>query len=203
MDVRQLKEAALALYSRREFAECARTYEQLLTLEPRDPHLYMRHADACRRAGDRWRAIASYRTAAELLRRLGCDARAREALKVALELNPRDAELQRALDRMTPASMTLVEEHAPEEEPPSRRFTERPRYRESTPSPGTLRQVHPAAPASSGAEVRRLSENTVAIRTAPGTRWWVVSSSAPLTAYEVEDVDRIAMPSAFSPEPGL
>jgi DNA-binding SARP family transcriptional activator len=103
MGVRELKEEALDLYSRRKFADCARTYGRLIELEPRDAHLHVRHAEAWRRAGDRKKAIAAYRAAAELLLQQGCEARARAALKVALELDPQDAELALALERLTPA----------------------------------------------------------------------------------------------------
>lgn len=199
MDVRELKEQARELYAQRRFAECASAYEKLLTLEPRDPHLYMRHADACRRAGDRWRAIASYRTAAELLRGLGCDARARAALKVALELAPKDSGLARAITRMSsdpPAPTPRETPPALLKEVPLRRGEARPRSLAGMRRPLELASEPPAPMA----EVRRLSENTVAIRTAPGTRWWVVSSSAPLTAYEVEDLERVAVPQDLGGE---
>ena len=199
MGVRELKEEALELYAQRRFAECARTYERLLVLESRDPHLYMRHAEACRRAGERWKAIASYRTAAELLRQLGCDARARAALRVALELDPRAAEVLNPLERLRP------------ELPPTTPGGPGPAQGRSRTDPGALRadgmgweirppEPAPTVPPSSAAEVRRLSDNTLAIRTAPGTRWWVVSSSTALTAYEVEDLDRVEVPHESSYE---
>ncbi len=164
MGVRELKEEALDLYAQRKFTECARTYEKLLELDPSDPHLYVRHAEAWRRAGDRTRAITSYRTAAELLLQLGCEARARAALKVALDLDPRDTEVARALERLSRAN------------PPRREEVHSSRWTPTRPSP---------------AEVRRLSGNTLAVRSAPGTRWLVVSSRTPLTAYEVDDIERV------------
>ncbi|HYO67398.1 MAG TPA: hypothetical protein VEU33_15080, partial [Archangium sp.] len=118
MGVRELKEQALDLYSRRKFTECARTYGKLLELEPRDPHLYVRHAEAWRRAGDRQKAISSYRTAAELLLQLGCEARARAALKVALELDPRDTEVARALEKLSPAYASRQALSVPPRVPP-------------------------------------------------------------------------------------
>ncbi len=196
MGVRELKEQALELYAQRRFAECARTYEKLLELEPRDPHLHMRHAEACRRAGERWKAIAAYRTAAELLRQLGCDARARAALRVAQELDPRAAEAGGPWERRTPALLTPVTPPAAE-----RHRTQALALRAD--GMGWKQQAperEPAAPPSSAAEVRRLSDNTLAIRTAPGTRWWVVSSSTALTAYEVEDLERVEVPRESSYE---
>ncbi|HSP78924.1 MAG TPA: hypothetical protein VLQ93_10360, partial [Myxococcaceae bacterium] len=46
-------------------------------------------------------------------------------------------------------------------------------------------------PLPSRAEVRRLSAHTLAVRTSPDTRWLVVSSRTPLTAYEVNDLARV------------
>lgn len=203
MGVRELKEQALDLYARRKFAECARTYGKLLELEPRDPHLYVRHAEAWRRAGDRKKAISSYRTAAELLLQLGCEARARAALKVALELDPRDNEVAKALERLSCGRAPRREElHIPPPLPPRppSRIPEQQRdmvelHTRQANVPGRLAlppaPASPVAPQPSPAEVRRLSGNTLAVRAAPGTRWLVVSSRTPLTAYEVDDLDRV------------
>lgn len=60
----------------------------------------VRHAEACRRAGDIHQAIASYRMAADLLLAVGCESRARGALKAALELDPKDPELLADLARL-------------------------------------------------------------------------------------------------------
>jgi len=94
MGLRELKETAHQQFVRGKFAQCAHTYQRILRLEPRDPNMHVRHAEACRRAGERQQAIASYRTAAELLLEIGCATRARGALKAALELDPRDPVLQ-------------------------------------------------------------------------------------------------------------
>ncbi len=207
MGVRELKEEALDLYARRKFKECARTYGRLLELEPRDPHLYVRHAEAWRRAGDRAKAISSYRTAAELLLQLGCEARARAALKVALELDPRDTEVAKALERLTLAAATRREEarspYQSVQSPPrpsSSRIPEEKRdqvelHTRAANVPGRLAlppvPSAPVAPLPSTAEVRRLSGNTLAMRAAPGTRWVVVSSRTPLTVYEVDSLERV------------
>jgi hypothetical protein len=90
MGLRELKEVAHEQFVRGKFAQCAQTYWQVLKLAPKDPNMRVRHAEACRRAGDRLQAIASYRAAAELLLELGCESRARGALKAALELDPKD-----------------------------------------------------------------------------------------------------------------
>jgi hypothetical protein len=100
MGLRELKEAAHQQFVRGKFSQCAQTYQQVLRLAPRDPNMHVRHAEACRRAGERQQAIASYRTAAELLLELGCESRARGALKAALELDPRDQFLQETVARL-------------------------------------------------------------------------------------------------------
>jgi tetratricopeptide (TPR) repeat protein len=187
MGVRELKEEALDLYSRRRFADCARTYGKLIQLEPRDPHLHVRHAEAWRRAGERTKAIAAYRAAAELLLLQGCEARARAALKVALELAPEDPELALAVERLTPTYGPRREEvRLPSSIPEHQRELVELHTR-AVNVPGRL-----ALPPVPGApELRRLSSNTLAMRAAPGMRWVVVSSRTPLTAYEVDDVERV------------
>ncbi|WP_198142979.1 tetratricopeptide repeat protein [Stigmatella aurantiaca] len=100
--IRELKEVAHEQFVRGKFAQCAQTYWQVLRLAPKDPNMRVRHAEACRRSGDRQQAIASYRAAAELLLELGCESRARGALKAALELDPKDPLLLADLAALTP-----------------------------------------------------------------------------------------------------
>jgi hypothetical protein len=100
MGLRELKEVANQQFVRGKFAQCAQTYQQILRMAPRDPNMRVRHAEACRRSGDRLQAIASYRAAADLLLELGCESRARGALKAALELDPRDPILQADVARL-------------------------------------------------------------------------------------------------------
>jgi hypothetical protein len=102
MGLRELKEAAHQQYVRGKFAQCAQTYQQILRLAPKDPNMRVRHAEACRRAGDAVQAIASYRAAAALLLELRCESRARGALKAALELDPNDLQLQAEVARLGP-----------------------------------------------------------------------------------------------------
>lgn len=102
MGLRELKEAAHQQYVKGKFAECMKTYQKVIRLAPRDPNMRVRHAEACRRAGERLQAIASYREAANLLLELGCETRARGALKAALELDPQDIVLQDDVARLTP-----------------------------------------------------------------------------------------------------
>jgi hypothetical protein len=105
MGLRELKETAHQQYVKGKFAQCAKTYQQVLRLAPRDPNMHVRHAEACRRAGERLQAIASYRVAANLLLELGCETRARGALKAALELDPNDPVLQEDVARLEPRAI--------------------------------------------------------------------------------------------------
>lgn len=98
--LRELKEAAHALFVRGRYAQCAETYARILRLAPKDPNVRVRHAESCRRAGDRQSAIASYRAAAALLLEQGCESRARGALRAALELDPRDPMIHSDLARL-------------------------------------------------------------------------------------------------------
>lgn len=108
MGLRELKEAAHQQFVRGKFVECAATYQRILRLEPRDPNMHVRHAEACRRSGERQQAISSYRTAAGLLLELGCASRARGALKAALELDPRDPLLQLEIAQLESNPDTLI-----------------------------------------------------------------------------------------------
>jgi hypothetical protein len=196
MGVRELKDEAVSLYARKKYTQSARTYGKLLELEPRDPHLHIRHAEAWRRAGDTPKAVSAYRRAAELLLDLGCEARARAALKVALELDPRDTELAHALQRLTAQYAQRREGllgSGPLPSLPLRELMEL--HVQPATVPGRLALPPaagtPASPAPGPAEVKRLSPQTLAVRATPGSRWLVVSSRAPLTAYEVDDLSRV------------
>jgi hypothetical protein len=103
MGLRELKETAHAQYVRGRFGQCAETYQQILKLAPKDPNMRVRHAEACRRAGERQQAIVSYRMAADLLLAVGCESRARGAIKAALELDPKDPVLLAELARLGPS----------------------------------------------------------------------------------------------------
>ncbi|MBZ4417555.1 hypothetical protein [Myxococcus sp. RHSTA-1-4] len=100
MKLRELKEAAHALFVRGRYAQCAETYARILRLAPKDPNVRVRHAECCRRAGDRQSAVASYRAAAALLMEQGCESRARGALRAALELDPKDPMLHSDLAQL-------------------------------------------------------------------------------------------------------
>lgn len=137
MKLRDLKEAAYALYQRGRYAQCAETYAKLAKMLPRDANVRVRLAEACRRAGQKAEAITAYREASKILLSLGCESRARGALKAALELDPRDATLQLEVVRLGQGPMT------PEalEEEELYRFDRLP---PPTPPPARMRSVSPA-----------------------------------------------------------
>ncbi|MBN9681341.1 MULTISPECIES: BTAD domain-containing putative transcriptional regulator [unclassified Corallococcus] len=139
LKLRELKEVAHALYQRGRYAQCVETYAQLAKLLPRDANVRVRLAEACRRAGQKEQAIAAYRKAAQVLLSLGCESRARGALKAALELDSRDPVLQQELARMgqgavTPTALEDEELYRFDRLPPP------------TPPPGRMRSVPPPPP---------------------------------------------------------
>jgi tetratricopeptide (TPR) repeat protein len=188
--VRELKEEALDLYAQRRFAECVQTYERLLEINPRDPSLYMGQAEAYQGAGSRREALNAFRMAAELLLDQGDKARARAALKAALELNPRNKEVARALEELPPAAeeetqpTPVTPPEALFEYPPER---EQPRAWQKSEPRSEPRKAEPPQ-----AELRRLSDNVIAVRAGPGMPWYVVSSQTPLLTYEVDDLEQVA-----------
>ncbi|WP_306440943.1 BTAD domain-containing putative transcriptional regulator [Corallococcus aberystwythensis] len=141
MKLRELKEAAHALYQRGRYAQCVETYAQLAKRLPRDANVRVRLAEACRRAGQREQAIAAYREAAQVLLSLGCESRARGALKAALELDPRDPTLQMEVVRLGQGAVTPTEL----EDEQLYRFDRLP---PPTPPPGRMRSVPPPPPPS-------------------------------------------------------
>ncbi|MET0403414.1 MAG: hypothetical protein ABW123_13460 [Cystobacter sp.] len=193
MGLRELKEEAMYLYAKGRFAECAQTYERVLDLDPRDPALYMRQAEAYRRAHCRREAVNAYRMAAELLFDQGSEARSRAALKVALELDPRNTELVRALERRLPpgredARPTTLATPGELFEYPEH-LEQRPDWHENVLAPNVLAPEEP--PLAPQPEVRRLSDNMLAIRAGPGMPWFVVSSRASLLTYQVAELEHV------------
>ncbi|EPX64210.1 tetratricopeptide repeat domain protein [Cystobacter fuscus DSM 2262] len=184
--MRELKEEALDLYAQRRFTECVQTYERLLELNPRDPSLYMGQAEAYRGAGSRREALNAFRMAAELLLDEGDKAGARAALKAALELNPRNKEVARALEALPPAD---EEETRPTPMTAPEALFEYPPEREQ---PRAWQRSEPPKAVPPQPELRRLSDNALAVRAGPGMAWVVVSSQTPLLTYEVEDLEQVA-----------
>lgn len=103
--LKTLKETSRSLFIQERYSECAEVLARIVRLMPKDPNARVRHAEICRRAGDRSGAVASYRVAAELLLAQGCEARARAALRAALAVDPRDPELTSDVARLGQMSL--------------------------------------------------------------------------------------------------
>jgi tetratricopeptide (TPR) repeat protein len=95
--IRALKDEAQRLFVKGKFLKATDAYWKLIERDATDPQLRLRHAESSRRAALPGRAVASYRVAAQLLAQLGHVAKAQAALKMALELAPRDPSLEEAL----------------------------------------------------------------------------------------------------------
>ncbi|RKG68704.1 hypothetical protein D7W79_33825 [Corallococcus exercitus] len=167
MKLRELKEAAHALYQRGRYAQCVETYAQLAKRLPRDANVRIRLAEACRRAGQREQAIAAYREAARVLLSLGCESRARGALKAALELDPQDPTLQLEVVRLGQGAVTPTEL----EDEQLYRFDRLP---PPTPPPGRMRNMPPPPPPSFVLNAAQEQASPVGLPAAP--------SIAPLNA---------------------
>ncbi|MGI5861778.1 MAG: tetratricopeptide repeat protein [Myxococcales bacterium] len=88
MDVRVMKEEAAALYLKGKYSKAVQAYQQLIKLQPNDPRLRLRHAEACRRTRQVDVAAASLHAAAVLFESQGQWSCAHAVLKLALELQP-------------------------------------------------------------------------------------------------------------------
>ncbi|MBS2029168.1 MAG: hypothetical protein JST54_14790 [Deltaproteobacteria bacterium] len=122
--------------------------------------------------------------AAELLVQQGYEARARAALRLALELAPKHPQITRALEELEPKGESIesaVMELAESE--PELEIEVSPDVVHEEP---VLELPPPdAAPLSTARDVHVLGPNTVAVRKSSGDGWWVISSSAELQVTEV------------------
>lgn len=195
MDIRTAKDRAHRLFASGRYAKAAEAYAALVAQAPRDALLRLRLADAARRAGNTLQAVSAYRTAARILVDGGHGARARAALKLALELAPGHPEIVRALAELdgearaasiadavsraveAAAEPISIEVGAPE--PIGAEVV-------SLPLPGS------AAGVSTAKDFHRLDDHTIAFRKPNGDGWWVVHSAAPVSIEEIaveEEID--------------
>lgn len=93
MDVHELKDRARALVVKGRLEKAEVLYRQVVTLVPGDAPAWIRHAETLKRLGRVPESVWSYRTAANILRALGHEARALACLKIALDLKPDDIDL--------------------------------------------------------------------------------------------------------------
>ncbi len=185
MDLRALKDEASRQLARGKVEKALELYWRLLELDPTDPHLRLRHAETCQRAGLKGRAIASYRVAAELFWHQGHKARAVASIKLALELSPNDPALEQArklFQKNDPAAAKPVRRRAitlADSDGPILAVVHDDND-ETTPEAEALK-AQPSA-------VQWLSDRTVAVRARNG-KWVVVSASGPLKVNEVSDLN--------------
>jgi hypothetical protein len=212
MNLRALKDEATQLFARGKFQKCIGLYRDLIEQSPGDPNLHLRHAEACRRLGMLLEAVQSYRAAADLFLAEGHSTRGQAVLKIALSLDPANTELQKALARCgaakpapridtppeQPALSVVMPPRAPKKETVLVSVeVELPREA-APPPPPPLVHTPPLAEGRASEEllartafkpeVRRISSTEIAFRPAPGARWIVLSSPAPIDVRFVEEL---------------
>ena len=193
MDLRRLKEQASRLSAEGRLERAEVLYRQMLTLQPRDSGLWLRHAEVLKRLKRIDPAVSAYRMAAQLLMDVGHGHRAVACLKLAYELQPED------LDLVTEIIRYELRQRQQEKERPSVRLAanEDPPAGEQLLALPMLPRVpvEVESPLEHWPQVRRVSESEVAIKASPFSRWVVISSSATVEVRFPEDysVDEAAL----------
>src|SRR5438067_11748184 len=100
VDTRKLKDSASELRKKGELEKAVDVLAQLAKHEPKDTSHRLRLGDAYRRIGDAAKAIAWYQTAAKLFSDQHQLLKAIGAVKVILEIDPRNEMAQRELQQM-------------------------------------------------------------------------------------------------------
>lgn len=178
MDLRGLKDQAARLSAEGRLEKAQLLYQQLLSLNPRDPSLWVRNAEVLKRLERREAAVSSYRMAAQLLMNLGHGHRAVACLKLALEQHPNDVEIVTELIRYE------LKQRQDERAHP---------HHAAGPLPVVAmfpHQASPPVPVESQArwpQVRRLAEGEVGIKPSPFSPWVVITSSAAIEVRFLED----------------
>jgi hypothetical protein len=159
MDARELKETAHQLHLKQKFAQSAEVYAELTAMLPSDPQVWLKHADACRRAQNLTQAVASYRRAARAFSAQGYMTRAMAVLRVALEVEPKNERARGELLRLQ-------------------------EYLRGTPSSTQPTQPQIPAVEPRGHQIKRISPYAVAFRPEAGVRWMLVHSRSPIELEE-------------------
>src|SRR5712691_6068937 len=97
LDTRKLKDSAVELLKKGKLGKAAEVLEQLARAEPKDTSHRLRLGDALRRVGDTTKAIGAYQAAAKIFSDQGLLLKAIGAVKVILEIDPRNEMAQREL----------------------------------------------------------------------------------------------------------
>ena len=185
MELRQLREEAGDLWARGKFAQAEVLYRQMLLQVPRDAQLWVRHAETLKRLDRIPEAVESYQRAASMLAELSHFPRAVAALRLALELKPDDLDLISELIRMElrknvrearPAPVAPMPSRTPTPEP-TEPLLALPALDEPVTNPGITIEV---ADSAQWPQVRRMSPNSVALKSGPEARWVIVESDSVL-----------------------
>ena len=100
VDTRKLKDSASELLKKGKLEKAVDVLEQLAKHEPKDTSHRLRLGDAYRRIGDAAKAISWYQTAAKIFSDQDQLLKAIGAVKVILEIDPRNEMAQRELQQM-------------------------------------------------------------------------------------------------------
>lgn len=108
VDVRKLKDEVADCLKKSKLDKAAEVLEQLIAAEPKDMSHRLKLGDTYRRSGDGQRAIAAYQHAAKFFADEGQLIKAIAAVKIVLEIDPRNADAQRQLGEMNERRMGKV-----------------------------------------------------------------------------------------------
>ena len=108
VDVRKLKDEVADHLRKSRFEKAAAVLEQLIAAEPKDMSHRLKLGDTLRRAGGGQRAIAAYQHAARFYADEGQLIKAIGAVKLVLEIDPRNEQAQQQLGEMNERRMGKV-----------------------------------------------------------------------------------------------
>jgi len=100
VDVRKLKDSAAELFKRSKFEKAAEVLEQLAQAEPKDMQHRLKLGDCYRKLEQPQKSIAQYDAAGRYYADQGQLIKAIAAVKVVLEIDPRNADAQKQLAQM-------------------------------------------------------------------------------------------------------
>ena len=100
LDIRKLKDQVTEHLKKQKWEKAADVLEQLVAAEPKDMSHRLKAGDAYRRMDQITKAIANYQHAAKFFSDEGQLIKAIGAVKILLEIDPRNADAQKALGEM-------------------------------------------------------------------------------------------------------
>src|SRR5439155_7669676 len=109
IDARKLKDSAAEYLRKSKFEKAAEVLEDLVQAEPKDVQHRLRLGDCYRKLDQPQKSIAQYDAAGRYYADQGQLIKAIAAVKVILEIDPRNAEAQKQLAEMNERRLTKVE----------------------------------------------------------------------------------------------